>query len=362
MHPVKAWYRRNFSDPQVINLVLLLLAGFVVVYLFGRMLVPFFASLIIAYLLDGVVRLLERRGMPRLAAILLVFFCFMALLLLFFFWFIPLLIAQVTQLFQQLPVMVSEAQRALLQLPERYPRLISEEQIREIFGVLRTELGRLGQIVLTVSLASVMGLITLLIYLVLVPFLVFFFLKDKDFLIAWLLDFIPPERQLARQVWEEVHTQIGNFIRGKLIEIAIVWGVTFAVFSWLGLQYSMLLGLLIGLSVLVPYVGAAVATLPVALVAYFQWGFGGEFITVLIAYAIIQAIDGNLLAPLLFAGVVHLHPVAIIAAILIFGGLWGFWGVFFAIPLAALIKAVLQTWPRQGGRPPAAAGETREAP
>ena len=66
----------------------------------------------------------------------------------------------------------------------------------------------------------------------------------------------------------------------------------------------------------------------------------------IIAYAIIQALDGNLLVPLLFSEVVNLHPVAIILAILVFGGLWGFWGIFFAIPLATLVKAVLNAWPR----------------
>jgi len=66
---------------------------------------------------------------------------------------------------------------------------------------------------------------------------------------------------------------------------------------------------------------------------------------VMIAYAVIQALDGNLLVPLMFSEVVNLHPVAIILAILIFGGLWGFWGIFFAIPLATLVKAVINAWP-----------------
>ena len=97
---------------------------------------------------------------------------------------------------------------------------------------------------------------------------------------------------------------------------------------------------------LVPYIGAAVATIPIALIAFFQFGWGWEFGQVVIAYAIIQALDGNLLVPLLFSEVVNLHPVAIILAILFFGGLWGFWGIFFAIPLATFVKAVLNAWPR----------------
>jgi putative permease len=83
----------------------------------------------------------------------------------------------------------------------------------------------------------------------------------------------------------------------------------------------------------------------VALVALAQWGLTADFYYAILAYGIIQALDGNLLAPLLFSEVVNLHPVAIIVSILFFGGIWGFWGVFFAIPLATLIQAVLQAWP-----------------
>jgi putative permease len=103
-----------------------------------------------------------------------------------------------------------------------------------------------------------------------------------------------------------------------------------------------------GLSVMIPYVGATLVTFPVLGVAYVQWGGsqGDEFMYVIIAYSLIQAIDGVMLVPLLFSEAVNLHPIAIIVAILFFGGVWGFWGVFFAIPLATLVKAVLTAWPR----------------
>ena len=126
--------------------------------------------------------------------------------------------------------------------------------------------------------------------------------------------------------------QIGNYIRGKILEIIIVGVVTYIVFAWMGLNYAPLLAALVGLSVLVPYIGAAVVTLPVAVIAYFQWGLSAEFGYLILAYGIIQALDGNVLVPILFSEAVNLHPVAIIVSVLVFGGLWGFWGVFFAIP------------------------------
>jgi putative permease len=101
----------------------------------------------------------------------------------------------------------------------------------------------------------------------------------------------------------------------------------------------------VGLSVIIPYIGATLVTIPVVLVAFIQWGIGNEFYTVVIVYFVIQALDGNVLVPLLFSEAVNLHPVAIILAVLFFGGIWGLWGVFFAIPLATLIKAIMNAWP-----------------
>lgn len=147
------------------------------------------------------------------------------------------------------------------------------------------------------------------------------------------------------QVWADANAGVGNYVRGKFMEIIIVWVVSYVTFAWLGLPYTMLLSLTVGLSVVVPYIGAAVVTIPVAAVAYFHFGLQPEFWYVLAAYGIIQFLDGYLLAPLLFAEVVNLHPIAIITAVLAFGGVWGFWGVFFAIPLATLIAAVLKAWP-----------------
>ena len=118
-------------------------------------------------------------------------------------------------------------------------------------------------------------------------------------------------------------------------------------FVLLGLNYAALLALIVGLSVLIPFVGAAVVTIPVALVGIIQFGWTLELGYVMAAYGIIQGLDGNYLVPWLFSKVVDLHPMAIIVAVLAFGGLWGVWGVFFAIPLATLVKAIFNSWPRQ---------------
>ena len=183
--------------------------------------------------------------------------------------------------------------------------------------------------------------------MILLPIMVFFFLKDKDKIIAWASDFLPDERRLLHKVWEELDVKIASYIRGKVIEILIIWAASYVAFAIMGLDYAMLLSLAVGLSVIIPYVGATVVTIPVALIAFFQWGFSTEFAWLLAIYGVIQFLDGNLLVPLLFSEVVNLHPVAIIVAVVFFGSIWGVWGVFFAIPLATLIQAIIKAWPTE---------------
>lgn len=352
MQLIRDWFERHFSDPQVVGLAILLVTGFAVIVVMGGMLAPVIASIIIAYLLEGLVAFLERFRIPRLLAVIVVFLLFLAFLLFMMFGLFPLLSHQITQLFQQLPQMIARGQDVLMSLPERYPHLVSEKQVSDLIVAIRSEVAAFGQRVLSWSVASVVSLITIGVYLVLVPLLVFFFLKDKSRILNWLSGYLPRKRRLAVEVWRDVDRQIGNYVRGKFIEILIVWVVTYITFLAMELQFSMLLSMAVGLSVLIPFIGAFVVTFPVALIAYFQWGIGSEFASVLVAYTVIQALDGNVLVPLLFSEVVNLHPVAIIVAILVFGGIWGFWGVFFAIPLATLVQAVLAAWPSLPPRGP----------
>jgi putative permease len=346
MNLLTSWFKRTFADPQVVILGIVLVAGFAIILGLGRILAPFFASVVIAYLLEAAVTRLQKVGLSRLASVLLVFLLFLAGLFFLLFGLVPMLTRQLTQLVQQLPNYISQGQELLLQLPNRYPQMISEEQIQHLISNVGNELAVAGQQFLTWSLTSVGNVVGLLVLLVLIPVLVFFLLKDKRQLIDWFKDFLPSERHLVSSIWADVEAQIANYVRGKAGEIVIVGAVSYITFVSLGLEYSALLATMVGFSVLIPYIGAAVITLPIAFVAYFQWGWGWSFGQVMIAYAIIQALDGNVLVPLLFSEALNLHPVAIIVAILVFGGLWGFWGIFFAIPLATVVQAVLKAWPR----------------
>ncbi|MBU1284860.1 MAG: AI-2E family transporter [Gammaproteobacteria bacterium] len=340
------WLHRYFSDEQAVVLAVLLVVGFAVILTLGGMLAPVLTGMVLAFLMQGLVNAFERLRIPQVVSVWLVFTLFMSMLGVFLLVLMPLLWRQVITLFNELPRMLGEWQSLFLLLPERYPTLITNEQVLQLIEAVRGEAGSVGQSALSFSLSSLPMLVSIMIYVVLVPILVFFFLKDRELIGVWFRGYLPRERALITQVAEEMNKQIANYIRGKVIEIIICGVVTYIAFAALGLNYAALLALFVGLSVVVPYIGAVVVTVPVALIGLFQWGFGDQFIYLMVVYGIIQALDGNVLVPLLFSEAVNLHPVAIICAVLLFGGMWGFWGVFFAIPLATLFKAVIDAWPR----------------
>ncbi len=336
---------KYFSDEEAVILFLLILLGTVFVILFGAMLAPAIAAVIVAFILQGLVTKLNHLGVPELVSIIGVFVVFLGVLIGFLFGLLPLIWGQVTSLAGETPRIFRDLQSYLELLPEQYPTLISIEGINTIYNQVTTEAGRMTQWLVSFSLASIPDIVALLIYMVLLPILVFFFLKDRAVLLASIGRLLPRQRPMMIKIWNEVNLQCANYVRGKAVEILIVGGATYVAFKFLGVPYAALLSLMVGLSVVIPYIGAAVVTIPVAMIALFAFGWGSQFIWVMVIYGIIQALDGNVLVPLLFSEVNNLHPVAIIVAVLFFGGIWGLWGVFFAIPLATMLKAVFSAWP-----------------
>ena len=335
---LRNWYIRRLSDPQTI--------GFLSIYFFGNLIAPLLIAIVLAYLLEMPIRFLNLRlRFPRIMATIIVFGSFISIATIFFLILVPMLWNQSISLLSDLPAMFNKLNEWLLNLPEHYPELIDYSMVDSIFNSVREKILGFGESVVKLSLTSIMNLVSLGIYAFLVPLMMFFMLKDKKELLQGVSRFLPRNRHLASKVWIEMQQQISNYTHGKLLEILIVTLITYIIFLIFGLNYPLLLAFAVGLSVLVPYIGAVLVTIPVALVALFQFGVSPTFWYIIIAFAISQLLDGNLLVPYLFSEAVNLHPLAIIISVLIFGGLWGFWGVFFAIPLATLVKAVLNALP-----------------
>ena len=341
---IKVWFEKHFSDPQAVILVVFLVLGAILVLYWGKVLTPVLASVIIAYILEGLVKKISHFGVPRFIAFLLSYALFITALALILFGLVPLVISQISQLVVDFPRILNKIQQLILSIPEHYP-VLADHEIEKMIANFSSELVSVGQKLVSVSLESAGDVFTVLVYLVIVPLLVFFLLKDKMQILLWFRRFVPEQRGLAYSVWKEVDVKMGNYIRGKMLEIVIVGIATFIPLKIMGMNYAATMSLLVGLSVIIPYVGAVAVTIPVAIIAWFQWGASSDFVYLMVAYLVVQFMDGNILVPLLFSEVVNMHPAAIIIAVLFFGGLWGVWGVFFAIPLATLVQAVINSWP-----------------
>ena len=339
------WYRRYLFEEESVLLLVLLTIAVVLLMTIGDILAPLLASIVLAYLAQGLSAQMQRHGVPQWLGVAVSYLVFVGVFFGVSLGLLPLVWRQMLSLAGEMPRMLEQGQQFLSVLPERYPELVTQQQLSQIVNMAQTELASLGQTLVTRSFASIPGILTVMVYMILIPMLVFFFLKDRQQILDWLAEFLPAERPLLRRIWAEMNTQFANYARGKALEVIIVGSITYFAFAWLDMNYAALLALLVGLSVIIPYIGAALVTLPVVIVGFLQWGFSGEFYSMFAVYVVIQALDGNVLVPLLFSEAVNLHPVAIIIAVLFFGGIWGLWGVFFAIPLATLIKAIINAWP-----------------
>lgn len=339
------WYKRRFSDPNAVALACLLVVLFLLIYFFRSILTPIIIAVILAYLLDWPTTRLERAGLSRTFASTLVFVLFLLCVILVILLLLPIMWHQAVSLIEQLTLLATRLNEFILRLSARYPDFIDDTILNSFSNKIQHIMMQAGNQIIRFSLNSLASFLTVIVYSFILPLLLFFMLKDKQQIRDYCQQFLPQKRALIHQVAVKMHLQMGDFLRGKAIEVVLLAVIASIVFFFLKLNYALLLGILVGLSLLIPYIGLIIVTIPVTLVAFSQWGMGGEFWLVIICYSIIQIIDGNVIAPLLYSEVVNLHPLAIIVAVIIFGGLWGVWGVFFAIPLAMLINIILQLWP-----------------
>ena len=345
-HVLSKWVNRYFSDEQALALFAFLGLGFGLIFWMSNVFVPILVSVVIAYLLNGGVnRLQTSTSMGRTPAVFIVFMVFAAALYGAMIFLLPLIGKQFYNLLISAPAVVTEGKTWLMQLPEMYPGYVTEAQLESWLASMSGEFDVAGKWVLSLSAGSLSIVSAMGVYLVLVPILAFLFLKDGYKFKSLMIQFLPKDRELMSGVWTEMDQQLANYMRGKLIEMLIVGSSAAIIFYAFGLKYAALLALGVGFSVLIPFVGAALITVPIAIVGLSQWGMVPIFFWMMGAYLVLQMLDGNVLVPVLFSDAVNLHPITIIVAAMFFGALWGFWGVFLAIPLATLFKSVINAWP-----------------
>tara|TARA_B110000285_G_C15085504_1_gene595994 strand:+ start:346 stop:1479 length:1134 start_codon:yes stop_codon:yes gene_type:complete len=345
---MRGWINRFLSDEEGVLLAAILLASTLIIIFMGNVLAPLLTGVVLAYVMQGSIKMLKRFRIPNGLAVALTFSLFMGGFVALLFFIIPRVWRQMRSLFDNLPNMIEQTRALLLTLPDEYPVLLSEQQVGSWIEMLNTEASGIGQWLVSFSLSQLPVIAAVTVYTMLVPILVFFLLKDQKAILGWCSSLLPSRRPLLNQIGAEMDQQMANYIRGKVMEIIVLGVVSYIFFKVVALDYAALLAFLVGLSVIVPYVGLVAVTVPLVIISYLQFGWGPDFFYIMLGYTIIQGIDGLVIVPLLFSEAVNLHPIAIITAVLVFGSWWGLWGVFFAIPLATLVKAVMTSWPQKG--------------
>jgi len=337
--------KRIFSNEETIVFSLIILLTLIIFSLFIGVLTPFIISVIVAYLLVGLQKKIETYNVSENLATILAFSIFIIIGAAMFVWLIPLLYVQLQSFVLDIPRLFNEFLNFVSTIPAAFPDLVDSDQISVFFQAVSSELSSITQNIVKSSISGIQSTITVLLYIILFPILVYFFLFDRKNIIEGCLKIIPGDRAMLSQVWSEMDVQLSNYVRGKVLEIFIVGIAAAVLFASFGLNYGALLAVLVGLSVLIPYVGAFSITIPIVIIGILQFGIGPQFYLLIGLYFLLQFLDGNLLVPIIFSEAVKLHPIVIILAVFLFGSMFGFWGVFFSIPLATFIKAVWNAWP-----------------
>ncbi|MDG1202362.1 MAG: AI-2E family transporter [SAR86 cluster bacterium] len=340
-------FRKIFSNEETLVFALLLTGAFLIIFFLGNILTPFLISIIFAYLLVGLQNRLEGLGLNSGIALALTYSFFLLLGIGILVWLGPLVYQQVAALVMAGPDLIKSIPPIVASLAEEYPQLQTFSTVFSAFIEEALDKKNVPEpkVILDTLLGAISTGVTLSINLILLPILVFFFLFDRKSIVSSFLSVLPQERAMLQQVWVEMDDQLSNYARGKALEIVIVGSASSLIFMYFDLQYIALLSILVGFSVLIPFLGAFIVTLPVAVLGLVQFGLTFDFWLLMGVYLVLQILDGYLLVPILFSDAVKLHPVVIMLAVFVFGAMFGFWGIFFAIPIATLIKAIWNSWP-----------------
>ncbi len=342
---LKNWYQKKYTNNEPVVFVGLMLFFYFVLTVFGSYIAPILAALVIAYLLDTFINILHKTTkINRSLLVYVVFVIFLIVLFSVIFVLLPILVNQLFDFVKQASNTLTTLKDSLDKLALQYPHILTEERIGVIVDWFNTidwnKLGSsIGSFALQYTATTIPMLFTALIYLFLVPLMVFYFLKDKVEIIGWLRRFLPENSGALIDVWYDLKPKLADYVRGKAVEFLIVAVLTYFGFAYFDLNYAILLAFAVGISVIIPYIGMVVVTIPVIMVGILQFGLSMTFVWMITVYFIIQAIDGNVLVPVLFSEVLNMHPVGVVSSILIFGGIWGLWGIFFAIPLGLLFMS-----------------------
>lgn len=326
--------------------VVLLVVFVGLVYVLNSVLMPFIASMVLAYLADPLSNYFQRLGMKRTLAVCLVFLILLIVLTASLLILIPLIVQQIKQLGDAVPGIFSWVENVLAPQVQEWTgydlrgeltnvREVLVENWRDAGGYLAQALGHIGR--------SGMAFMTWITYIALIPVVTFYLLLDWNRMLSNIASLVPRQWasdtfRLARRC-DEV---LSSFLRGQLL-VMLCLGVIYATgLTLMGLNFGLLIGFVAGLVSFVPFLGFIVGIAVALIVALFQFGTWWAVLGVIVVFSIGQAAESVILQPKLLGDKIGLHPVAVIFAVLAGGNLFGFTGVLLALPVAAVFMVLLR--------------------
>jgi predicted PurR-regulated permease PerM len=331
------------SPRRVVGLTVISLGAAVALLYYGQpILVPLAFALFLSFALRPFVSLLERAGVPRVAAILLILFVIIGALVLL----IINVTAQINQFFAELP----RYQSRLRELVAGFMGFVNK--VRERMGsILPEEASGVREVKLTESqlettrafverLGATVGI---LLYAATVPFLTFFMLKDREKFGRVLAGMLSRNQRLGGEsdVTGAISRTMTSYALGLSFVMLIMAGATTIALMILRIDYYYVLGPIAGLAILLPYVGVITSTVPAVAVAYFQFG-GEKALLVFLVYSLLQFLEGNVLTPYIVGGKVRLFPLTVMIAFVFWSTIWGISGAILAVPLTSALKVVCE--------------------
>jgi predicted PurR-regulated permease PerM len=317
-------------------------AFLLLLWLLGDVLLPFVLGGALAYLLDPLADRLERAGARRIWAVVVITLTALLALVLAVVLLIPTLVSQAEALVEVAPSLFQQVTDWLM---ARFPDLADEGsalrgQIGEVAATLQARAGELA----STLLASVAGVVNLVLIVVIVPVVTFYLLLDWDRMVAAIDDLLPRDHApTIRRLAQECNTTLSAFIRGQAL-VCLILGVWYAVaLALVGLNFGLVVGAVAGALTFIPYLGALIGGVLAIGLALFQ--FWGDWVWVVAVWAIFQSgqfVEGNFLTPKLVGDKVGVHPVWLLFALAAFGALFGFVGILVAVPVAAVIGVLVR--------------------
>lgn len=292
---------------------------------------PFISSAFISYLLHPIVEALHQRGLKRGLAVLIIYLLFFGSVGFGLYKGIPAMIQQVQELSENVPSLMAQYKQWMSRLEHQTSTWPFDVQERVETGMAAIELR------INALFNQFMKVFDYLIVFVLIPFIAFYMLKDYMELKKMIWYITPKKwRNQGRAFLRDVDASLGGYIRGQLFVCGAI-GLVAALLFWLfGMEYSLLLGVIIGITNVIPYFGPLIGAVPALIIAATM--SIKMVITVAIIVAVLQFVEGNILSPLIVGKSLHMHPLFIMMALLAGGELAGIVGMILSIPLLAILK------------------------